>query len=812
MAAKKSLVIVESPAKANTINKYLGKEFVVKASLGHVKDLPKSKLGVDIKNDFEPVYELIPGKEKVVKELRTAAKGAERIFLAADPDREGEAICQHLKEILDDHKGEVFRVLFNEITPKAIRAAMEKPGRINQHIVDAQQARRILDRLVGYQISPLLWDKVRRGISAGRVQTVALRMIVEREREILAFTPEEYWSIIAKLEGREPPPFSARLVKIKGKIAEVKNQAEADHILEVVKKSEFLVESVVTKEKKRNPVPPFTTSKLQQDAARRLRFTVKKTMMLAQRLYEGVELGDEGRVGLITYMRTDSTRISDEAMEMVRSYVSDVYGSNYLPEKPVFYKTKKDAQDAHEAIRPTFVGRTPDDLKPYLGEDELKLYRLIWTRFAASQMNPAVYDQTTIEISAKDYLFRENGRVLKFDGFLRVYEESTDDDIHAKPTGDEEDDIALPPLTVGEKLRLLDVTPRQHFTEPPPRYTEASLVKVLEEKGIGRPSTYASILTTIQDREYVTKDQGKFRPTELGTVVTDLLVKHFEDIFDVQYTARMEEELDEVEDGKMTWVEALDEFYKKFEKDLKKASKNMENLKRQEIPTDEVCEKCGSPMVKKWGQFGSFLACSAYPECKNTKELALDEPPKEGQPAADAEPEPCENCGRPMALKRGRFGQFLACTGYPECKTTRKIAQAGRAPKKPDVILDETCPKCGQAKLAMKEGRFGEFIACSNYPKCKYIKPKTVGVPCPKPGCGGELIERRSKRGKVFYGCAKYPDCDFVAWNKPVPEQCPQCGAPYLLEKSTKREGLVRYCNEESCKYKVSVEPEQVSS
>ena len=796
MAAKKSLVIVESPAKANTINKYLGKEFVVKASLGHVKDLPKSKLGVDIKNDFEPVYELIPGKEKVVKELRTAAKGAGRIFLAADPDREGEAICQHLKEI----------------TPKAIRAAMEKPGRINQHIVDAQQARRILDRLVGYQISPLLWDKVRRGISAGRVQTVALRMIVEREREILAFTPEEYWSIIAKLEGREPPPFSARLVKIKGKIAEVKNQAEADHILEVVKKSEFLVESVVTKEKKRNPVPPFTTSKLQQDAARRLRFTVKKTMMLAQRLYEGVELGDEGRVGLITYMRTDSTRISDEAMEMVRSYVSDVYGSNYLPEKPVFYKTKKDAQDAHEAIRPTFVGRTPDDLKPYLGEDELKLYRLIWTRFAASQMNPAVYDQTTIEISAKDYLFRENGRVLKFDGFLRVYEESTDDDIHAKPTGDEEDDIALPPLTVGEKLRLLDVTPRQHFTEPPPRYTEASLVKVLEEKGIGRPSTYASILTTIQDREYVTKDQGKFRPTELGTVVTDLLVKHFEDIFDVQYTARMEEELDEVEDGKMTWVEALDEFYKKFEKDLKKASKNMENLKRQEIPTDEVCEKCGSPMVKKWGQFGSFLACSAYPECKNTKELALEEPPKEGQPAADAEPEPCENCGRPMALKRGRFGQFLACTGYPECKTTRKIAQAGRAPKKPDVILDETCPKCGQAKLAMKEGRFGEFIACSNYPKCKYIKPKTVGVPCPRPGCGGELIERRSKRGKVFYGCAKYPDCDFVAWNKPVPEQCPQCGAPYLLEKSTKREGLVRYCNEESCKYKVSVEPEQVSS
>src|SRR5213083_1316868 len=661
MASKKSLVIVESPAKANTINKYLGAEYVVKASLGHVKDLPKSKLGVDIENNFEPVYDIIPGKEKVVKELRTAAKSAGRIFLAADPDREGEAICQHLKEILDSNEGEVFRVLFNEITPKAIRAAIENPGRINQHIVDAQQARRILDRLVGYQVSPLLWDKVRRGISAGRVQTVALRMIVERENEIKAFIPQEYWSIIAKLEGHEPPQFEARLAKIKGKAAEVKNQAEADRILAAAKNSEFLVESVVTKEKKRNPVPPFTTSKLQQDASRRLRFTVKKTMMLAQRLYEGIELGEEGRIGLITYMRSDSTRVSDDALDMVRSYISDVYGGPYLPDKAVIYKSKKDAQDAHEAIRPTFVGRTPDDLKPYLSEDEFKLYRLIWTRFIGSQMNPAVYAHTIVEIGAKDYLFRATGRVMKFDGFLKVYEESTDED--SKVTEDEPD-LLLPLLTQGEKLRLLDITPRQHFTEPPPRYTEASLVKALEEKGIGRPSTYATILTTIQDREYVLKEQGKFRPTELGTVVTDLLVKHFEDIFDVQYTARMEEELDEVEEGKMTWVEALDEFYKKFEKNLKKASKNMENLKKQEIPTGEVCEKCGSPMVKKWGQFGSFIACSAY----------------------------------------------------PECKTTRKIVQGGRAAKKPDVMLDETCPQCGQAKLAVKEGRFGEFIACSNYP------------------------------------------------------------------------------------------------
>ena len=804
MAAKKSLVIVESPAKANTINKYLGKDFVVKASLGHVKDLPKSKLGVDVDNNFEPVYEELKTKEKVIRELKAAAKSADRILLAADPDREGEAICQHLKELLGGGKAEIFRVMFNEITPKAIKAAVENPGRINQNIVDAQQARRILDRLVGYQISPLLWDKVRRGISAGRVQTVALRLIVERESEIKAFKAEEYWSITARLEGNQPPPFEAKLAKIKGKTAEVTNQAEADHILQSLDGAPFNVESVVTKEKKRSPVPPFTTSKLQQDSARRLRFTVKKTMMLAQRLYEGIELGEEGRIGLITYMRTDSTRVSDDAMQMVRSYVSDVYGAPYLPEKPVLYKSKKDAQDAHEAIRPTFVGRTPDDLKPYLSDDEYKLYRLIWTRFLASQMNPAIYDQTSVEITAKDYLFRASGRVLKFDGFLKVYEETADEDTK-KP--DDEEDITLPALTQGELLKSLGITPKQHFTEPPPRYTEASLVKMLEEKGIGRPSTYVTILTTIQDREYVMKEQGKFRPTELGTVVTTMLVRHFEEIFDIQYTARMEEELDEVEEGKITWVAALDEFYKKFQKDLKKASKNMENLKAQELPTDQVCEKCGSPMVQKWGQFGSFLACSGYPECKNTKEIAKEETPG-AEGGAEAEIEPCENCGKPMALKRGRFGQFYACTGYPECKTTRKISGSGGAPKKADIPLDETCPQCKEAKLVIKDGRFGPFTSCRNYPKCKYIKPKTIGVPCAKSGCGGELIERRSKRGKVFYGCAKYPECDFVLWNKPVQEQCPQCGSPYLLEKTTKRDGTVHYCNvtEPKCGYKISVE------
>jgi DNA topoisomerase I len=812
MASKKTLVIVESPAKANTINKYLGKEYVVKASLGHVKDLPKSKLGVDLEHDFEPTYVESPGKDKVIKELRAAAKTADRIFLAADPDREGEAICQHLKEILEGSKAEVFRVLFNEITPKAIQAAVAHPGLINQNVVDAQQARRILDRIVGYQVSPLLWDKVRRGISAGRVQTVALRLIVEREQEILAFKPEEYWSVMAKLEGHQPPPFEAKLVKIKGKTASVTNQAEADHILQSLKAATFSVESVVTKEKKRFPVPPFTTSKLQQEAGRKLRFTVKRTMMVAQRLYEGIEVGtEEGRVGLITYMRTDSPRISDDAMQMVRSYVSDVYSDKYLPEKPIVYKGKKEAQDAHEAIRPTFVGRTPDDLKAILSDDEYKLYKLIWTRFTASQMNPAIYDQTSAEIAAGDYMFRASGRVLKFDGFLKVYEETADEDL--KPAEGEED-ITLPLLTQGETLKTLEIIPKQHFTEPPPRYTEPSLVKTLEEKGIGRPSTYATILTTIQEREYVQKDQGKFRPTELGTVVTTMLVKHFEEIFDIQYTARMEEELDEVEEGKMTWVQALRDFYKKFEKDLKKATKNMENLKAQELPTSEICEKCGSPMVQKWGQFGSFLACSAYPDCKSTREIAKEETtPKDGAASAgaEAEPEPCENCGKPMALKRGRFGQFLACTGYPECKTTRKLTGSTGAPKKPDVTLEEICPQCREAKLVVKDGRYGAFTSCGNYPKCKYIKPKTVGVSCPKPGCGGELSERRTKRGKTFYGCVKYPACDFVTWNKPVKEQCPQCGSPYLLEKSTKKEGLVHYCNEETCDYKISVEAEGVA-
>ena len=800
-SAAKSLVIVESPAKANTIRKYLGSGYVVKASIGHIKDLPKSKLGIDVDKSFRPTYELIPGKEKVVKELKTAARSVAMIYLAADHDREGEAICQHLKELLENKETEVVRVLFNEITPNAIRHAIANPTQIDSNVVNAQQARRLLDRLVGYQISPLLWDKVRRGISAGRVQTVALRLIVEREREVQDFVSEEYWTIAAQLEGHQPPPFEARLVKFDGKNIEIPNQESADHIVSAVRNSEFRVQSVVKKEKKRRPVPPFTTSKLQQDAARRFRFSVKKTMMLAQRLYEGKEIGDQGTVGLITYMRTDSTRIADEALESVRSYISGDYGTPYLPEKPVIYKGKKDAQDAHEAIRPTFVEHKPETIKAALSEDEYKVYWLIWTRFVASQMNPAIYDQTTVEIESQKYLFRANGRIQKFDGFLKVYEETSDED--SKADADSQN-VTLPALAEGESLRLIGVDPAQHFTEPPPRYTEAGLVKALEENGIGRPSTYATILTTIQDREYASKKEGKFRPTELGAVVTDQLVKHFSDIFDVAYTARMEEELDEVEEGKMTWVEALDEFYAKFEKDLTEAAVNMENLKRQEIPTDEVCEKCGQPMVIRWGQFGSFMACSGYPECSNTKEIKTEGDDGADKPD-DESVEPCENCGSPMALKRGRFGQFLACTGYPECKTTRKIVAGESRPKAPDQPTDEPCPKCG-LHLVVKEGRFGPFTACSGYPDCKYIKPKTVGVKCPNNECDGDLIERRTKRGKIFYGCSNYPKCDFVLWQRPIAESCPQCNATYLLEKSTKKEGTVHFCNGESCDYKRPVE------
>jgi DNA topoisomerase I len=922
----KALVIVESPAKAKTINKYLGKDYVVKASLGHIKDLPKNDLAVDVDHDFEPHYEVIEGKKKLIAELKAAAKKVDEIYLAADPDREGEAICYHLEEELHDKKGvvKIFRVMFNEITKKAVQKAFETPLQVNKNLVDAQQARRVLDRLVGYKISPLLWDKVRRGLSAGRVQTVALRVIVEREREIRAFLKKEYWTVDADLLAKTNPVLSTRLIRANDETPELGNQQVTGALVADLEGAAYIVKSVATREKKRNPVAPFITSTLQQESARKLRFSVKRTMMLAQRLYEGIEIGTEGAVGLITYMRTDSTRVGDDAIIELRKYIGERYGPEFLPPTPNIYKGKKDAQDAHEAIRPTSMAYTPELVEQYLPEDEMKVYRLIWNRFVATQMMPALFDQTTIDVSAKgkdgvDYTFRATGSVPKFDGFLKVYQEGKDQ----VDEDDEELKHRLPAVTEGETLRLEVIRPEQHFTEPPARYNEATLVKRLEADGVGRPSTYATILSTIQEREYVNKESGRFTPTELGMVVTDLLLESFDDIFDVKYTARMEEELDEIEEGKLDWRDAMSEFYGRFNKDLSHAEEHMTDIKRMEKPTDLICEKCGRPLVIKWGKHGSFIACTGYPDfsskaiesdlekvqkdiavrtqralkkieigleklrarypertitwgqggeflvtptspripksmadslkkleneiaikrledrikidarlttlqnryphmkgfyeldlrdtaegvalnvqrkeefCTYTRELTVDLPDLEGADLSDqGDEELCENCGRPMVLKKGRFGTFFACSEYPDCKTTKQIGGT----QKKDVPLDEKCPQCGN-NLVMKYGRFGEFTACSNYPTCKYVKQKTIGVKCPE--CSeGEIIERRSKKGKTFYGCNRYPDCTFVAWGKPVSEKCTECGSPYMVEKWLKA-GAVWQCPNPECKHQV---------
>lgn len=805
----KALVIVESPSKAKTINKYLGSDFKVLASVGHIRDLPKKGIGIDFENNFEPTYDVIPGKEKVIRELKAAARDADTIYVATDPDREGEAIGWHIKEELEGRgksKKTVRRVMFNEITKSAIQESFRHPTDIDVHLVEAQQARRLLDRIVGYQVSPLLWDKVRRGLSAGRVQSVAVRLIVEREREILAFTPTEYWTITANLAASLPPHFDARLLRIDEKTVKsgdfdkdikkseihIKDEQQATDLVREIEPQKFKVASVVTKEKKRNPVPPFITSKLQQEASRKLRFAVKKTMQVAQKLYEGIEIGEEGLVGLITYMRTDSTRVADSALAEVRDLIGSQYGANYLPEKPIYYRSKKDAQDAHEAIRPTSAMRTPDSVARFLGKDELALYKLIWQRFVASQMMPAIFDQTTIDISAGErFVFRATGSVVKFNGFLAVYEEGKDE----KDEEDEEQTRKLPLVKEGEELKLKKLSPDQHFTEPPPRYTEATLVKVLEEKGIGRPSTYASIMSVIQNREYVERVEGRFRPTDLGMIVNDLLVESFGDLFNVAYTAHMEGELDEVEEGKMRWTEALAEFYEKFTKDLTAAKTNMRDVKRQEIITDEVCENCGSKMAKKFGRYGEFLACTNYPDCKTTRDLPKMHETAKEEETAEAGEETCENCGRAMILKRGRFGQFYACTGYPDCKTTRKI-EKGKVAAAP-VALEEACPQCGQ-HLVLREGRFGPFTACSNYPKCKYIKQETTGVACPEDG--GELVVKRGK--KTFYGCSNYPKCKFALWDKPLAETCPTCGARFLVEKFKKDGTRELQCRAEGCKYK----------
>jgi DNA topoisomerase-1 len=775
-ASGKSLLVVESPAKARTIKKYLGSAFVVKASVGHIKDLPKSKMGVDPKKGFKPTYVVIRNKAKVIDEIRAAAENVDKVFLAPDPDREGEAIAFHIADEIRDVNPNISRVLINEITKKGVNEALARPTSLDANKYDAQQARRVLDRLVGYEISPVLWNKVKRGLSAGRVQSVAVRIVVERERDIAAFTPEEYWTIDADLEAADgrPPPFVARLTRWNGEKIELKVEADTREIVADLEKGPLTVEKVERKERRRNPPAPFITSRLQQEAARKLRFTAKKTMALAQKLYEGVDLGEEGPVGLITYMRTDSVRISDDALAEVRAWIQGKYGDDFLPPEPVVYKVAKQAQGAHEAIRPTSMRFDPETVRrlliaPLAGqdtegahgvnvhdkldeyEDALRLYTLIWNRFVACQMTPAVYDQTAVDLAAGRATLRANGQVMKFPGFTRLYLEAESDDDAQRPEGQAEQDKVLPELAEGETVRLQAVRPEQHFTQPPPRFTEASLVKELEDKGIGRPSTYAAIMSTIQDRGYVEKREGRFFPTELGTLVNDLLVSSVPDIINADFTAGMEERLDRVEEGHDDWTDVLSAFYEPFQKDLAIAHEQMRDVKREEIPTDIVCEKCGGMMVIKWGRNGSFLACKNYPECKNTKEF----------------------------LRRAD-GSIKVI----EEKTT-----------------DEKCDVCG-AEMRVKRGRFGEFLACSRYPDCTGTKPVSIGVPCPKEGCGGFLTAKRSRRGKVFYGCSNYSKtkCDFVTWDLPINETCPQCNAPFLVKKEL-RSGVSVRCVTPGCGY-----------
>jgi DNA topoisomerase-1 len=901
----KNLVIVESPAKAKTIGKYLGPDYVVEASIGHIMDLPKNDIGVELRyRTFAPTLIVSPGKEKVVDRLKKLAAKSDSVFLAADPDREGEAIAAHLKmQLLPSirDKSKMRRVTFNEITKKAVKAAFEHTRDVDENLVDAQQTRRVLDRLVGYQISPLLWDKVKRGLSAGRVQTVALRLIVEREREINAFQPVEYWNIDAVLSpangGQE---FTARMVGVQGLPIRVSNGTDAegkevflsnalpdqgavDEVMEQLERAAWRVKSVEKKERRQNPKAPFTTSQLQQQAAGRLGFNVRRTMGVAQRLYEGIELGSEGTVGLITYMRTDSTNMSADAVTEIREWVSKKFGGKYTPEKANIYKSKKDAQEAHEAIRPTSVSFTPESIAKYLSDEQLRLYKLIWERAVTSQMTPAVFDQTTVEIEAKadaSYDFRTTGSILKFDGWLRFDEETkkakalraeaekkaisqsadNDDSESSVDSTSEESsaDRRLPELSSTQSLEKIKLDPQQKFTQPPPRFNEASLVRTLEEKGIGRPSTYASIINTIQERDYVKKLSQKLVPTEIGMVVTELLVKNFPYIFETGYTAQLESELDSVEEGKEKWTDLLNGFYDHFEKELKVAETQMEDVKAMEQETDEICEKCGAALILKWGKFGSFYSCSNFtkfkpitvalgplkkdpkaatkkvldtfhfpmhvkamndemPEfneevqdkpalmealqraavkakaeglklvvepdtCDFTKENFAAKPDLNSPEAqnAEAEDEFCDNCGRTMVLRNGPWGPFMACPGYnddPPCKTIRKLTQ--KVQSKPPVVLEEPCPRCGKP-LLQRDGQYGEFIACSGYPKCKYVKQELLEVPCPK--CGGEIAVRKNKRGDTFYGCTRYPKCDFTSNQRLVSETCPKCDSAYLVE------------------------------
>jgi DNA topoisomerase-1 len=751
----KPLIVVESPTKVKTIQKYLGREFNVAATVGHIKDLPDRELGIDIEQGFTPHYDVIPGKQKVISALRKAAADAGEVYLAPDPDREGEAIAWHTSEVLQRKNRRFYRVLFHELTQNAIRAAMAAPLELHRPKYEAQQTRRILDRIVGYQISPLLWRKVKRGLSAGRVQSVAVRIICERERAIQAFESEEYWTITAHLEAQAPPPFSARLVKRDGRKLVLRSAEEAQAALASLAGIPLRVDKVLRKTVTRNPQPPFTTSKLQQEAIRKLRFSAKKAMTIAQQLYEGIDLGPGEPEGLITYMRTDSTRISQEAALDARALIREQFGDRYALERPRQFKNAKQAQDAHEAIRPTSVFNTPDKIGRHLSAEQLALYRLIWKRFVASQMKPALISQVTAAITAGPFLFNASGSTVEFPGFMALYLTA---DEESEQAGEKE---ALPPLNEGAELTLRQLEPKQHFTQPPPRFSEASLVKELEENGIGRPSTYAAILSVIRDKGYVELVKGYFRPSELGFIVNDLLVMSFPDVLDVEFTARMEDALDRIEAAQDNAHEVLTAFYRTFKQKLEAAQEGMQSMKAVGLPTRLNCPQCGRPLHIKFGRNGHFLACEGYPECRFSKDYTRDEKGHiqlvEAAPSA-ATDQLCERCGSPMVLRKGRFGEFLACSGYPQCRHTVSSAPAG-----------------GGA---------------------------ATGVACPEAGCTGQLVEKRSKRGKTFYGCNRYPDCRYAIWDKPLNRTCPQCQAPFLVEKVSRRDGRTLACIREGCGFR----------
>lgn len=790
----RSLLVVESPAKAKTISRYLDGNVSVLATVGHIKDLPERELGVEIENQFQPRYGVIPGKWKVIKELRSAAEKAESIYLAPDPDREGEAIAWHVAEEVEKSK-KIYRVLFHEITRSAVRKALESPSHLDKNKFDAQQARRILDRLVGYQISPILWKKVRRGLSAGRVQSVAVRLVCEREEEIRRFQSQEYWTLDALLAGTCPPSFRARLVRVGSRKAEIPNRAEASRLKALLEQSSFSVVKVEKKRRKKDPPPPFITSTLQQEASRKYRFSPKKTMQIAQKLYEGVPLGEEEPQGLITYMRTDSTRMSQEAVEQAGRFVRDRYGDGYALGAPRVYASRKGVQDAHEAIRPTDVHREPARVRAYLSRDEYRIYELIWKRFVATQMASAEFDQTTVEIRAGDCLLRANGSVRVADGYLRLYEETTENDEKTEEPGEE----PLPELAEGEELKRLEIVAEQHFTQPPPRYTESSLIKELEEKGVGRPSTYAAILSNIRDRHYVELRDRRLYPTELGEVVNRLLVVHFPEILNVQFTANMESFLDAIESGEKDWVEVLREFYQAFSASLEKAKARMADVKRRGTPTEVSCDRCGKPMVIRYSASQAYLACSGYPKCRNVRSFEREE---NGtiRVLSDAEgtAEPCPSCGKALEKKYGRFGPFWACTGFPKCRFTRPLEAVKNGDAGPVEFAEDPCPLCG-GRLVVKRSRLGNrFWACEKYPKCKGARPYTMGVRCDR--CGsGEFVERAGRRGGVFYCCSAYPSCKNTLRFRPVAEPCGACGAPYLLEKPVPGGGTRLFCPDKKC-------------